>query len=248
MEPVYRTLQIAAAIVTRALGIKITYQGLENIPARGGAVVATNHTSYVDFLPVGMSGRKRRRSIRLMPKAEMQKVGIVNFVIKHTGDIPVDRQAGAAAYTEAVRALRAGELVGVYPEATISRSFELKEFKSGSARMALEAQVPIIPMIVWGAHRIWTKDHPKMLGRNKIPIVVRIGKPLAPTGTPAELDATLRSTMIAILHDVQELYPHPPGAFWVPRRLGGGAPTPTEAIRLDEAESSERARRATQAP
>lgn len=248
MEPAYRTLEIAAAIVTRALGIKITYQGLDNIPAQGGAVVATNHTSYVDFLPVGMSGRKRRRSIRLMPKAEMQKVGIVNFIIKHTGAIPVDRQAGAAAYTEAVRALRAGELVGVYPEATISRSFELKDFKSGSARMALEAQVPILPMIVWGAHRIWTKDHPKTLGRNKIPIVVRIGKPLAPTGTPAELDAALRSAMTAMLHDVQELYPHPPGAYWVPRRLGGGAPTPAEAIRLDEAESSERARRAAQAP
>jgi 1-acyl-sn-glycerol-3-phosphate acyltransferase len=248
MEPVYRALEIAAAIVTRALGITITYQGLDNIPARGGAVVATNHTSYVDFLPVGMSGRKRRRSIRLMPKAEMQKVGIVNFVIKHTGAIPVDRRAGAAAYAEAVRALQAGELVGVYPEATISRSFELKEFKSGSARMALEAQVPIIPMIVWGAHRIWTKDHPKRLGRNKIPIIVRIGKPVAPTGTPAELDAALRSAMTAILHDVQELYPHPPGAYWVPHRLGGGAPTPAEAIRLDEAESSERARRSAQAP
>ena len=248
MEPVYRTLEIAAAIVTRALGITITYEGLDNIPARGGAVVATNHTSYVDFLPVGMSGRKRRRSIRLMPKAEMQKVGIVNFVIKHTGAIPVDRRAGAAAYAEAVRALQAGELVGVYPEATISRSFELKEFKSGSARMALEAQVPIIPMIVWGAHRIWTKDHPKQLGRNKIPIIVRIGKPVAPSGTPAELDAALRSAMTAILHDVQALYPHPPGAYWVPHRLGGGAPTPAEAIRLDEAESSERARRSAQAP
>jgi len=248
MEPVYRTLQVAAAIVTRALGIKISYQGLDNIPARGGAVVATNHTSYVDFLPVGMSGRKCRRSIRLMPKAEMQKVGIVNFVIKHTGAIPVDRQAGAAAYTEAVRALRAGELVGVYPEATISRSFELKEFKSGSARMALEAQVPIIPMIVWGAHRIWTKDHPKRLGRNKIPIIVRIGEPVAPIGSPAELNAALRSAMTAILHDVQELYPHPQGAYWVPRRLGGGAPTPAEAIMLDEAESSERARRTPRAP
>ena len=68
--------------------------------------------------------------------------------------------------------LRAGELVGVYPEATISRSFELKEFKTGAARMALEAQVPIVPLIVWGAQRMWTKDHPKSLGRNKIPITV----------------------------------------------------------------------------
>ena len=248
MEPVYRTLQIAAAIATRALGITITYQGLENIPTTGGGVVATNHTSYVDFLPVGMSGRKRQRSIRLMPKAEMQKVGIVNFVIKHTGAIPVDRKAGAAAYNEAVRALQAGELVGVYPEATISRSLELKDFKSGSARMALEAQVPIIPMIVWGTQRIWTKDHPRNFGRSSIPIIVRIGKPLAPKGIPSELDAALRASMTTILHEVQELYPHPAGAYWVPQRLGGGAPTPAEAIRLDEAESLERARRAAQEP
>ena len=248
MEPVYRTLQIAAAIATRALGITITYQGLENIPTTGGGVVATNHTSYVDFLPVGMSGRKRQRSIRLMPKAEMQKVGIVNFVIKHTGAIPVDRKAGAAAYNEAVRALQAGELVGVYPEATISRSLELKDFKSGSARMALEAQVPIIPMIVWGTQRIWTKDHPRNFGRSSIPIIVRIGKPLVPKGIPSELDAALRASMTTILHEVQELYPHPAGAYWVPQRLGGGAPTPAEAIRLDEAESLERARRAAQEP
>ena len=248
MELVYRTLEVLAFIAARALGTTITYQGLENIPARGGAVVATNHTSYIDFLPVGLSGRKRRRWIRLMPKAEMQKVGIVNFVIKTTGAIPVDRRAGAAAYSQAVHALRAGELVGVYPEATISRSFELKEFKSGSARMAVEAQVPIIPMIVWGTQRIWTKDHPKNLGRNRIPIVVRIGKALPATGTPAELDVALRTAMIEILHDVQERYPHPAGAYWVPHRLGGGAPTPVEAIRLDEAESSERARRAAQGP
>jgi 1-acyl-sn-glycerol-3-phosphate acyltransferase len=248
MELVYRTLEVLAFVAARALGTKITYQGLENIPAHGGAVVATNHTSYIDFLPVGLSGRKRRRWIRLMPKAEMQNVGIVNFVIKNTGAIPVDRRAGATAYSQAVRALRAGELVGVYPEATISRSFELKEFKSGSARMAVEAQVPIIPMIVWGTQRIWTKDHPKNLGRNKIPIVVRIGRPLTPSGTPVELDAALRAAMTVLLHDVQELYPHPLGAYWVPRRLGGGAPTAAEAILIDEADSLQRARRAAQEP
>ena len=244
MEPLYRTLEIAAVSMARALGTTITYLGMENIPARGGAVVAINHTSYVDFLPAGLAGRKRRRWIRLMPKAEMQKVGIVNFVIKHTGAIPVNREAGAAAYAEAVRVLQAGEVVGVYPEGTISRSFELKEFKSGTARMALEAQVPIVPMIIWGTQRMWTKDHPKRLGRNKIPIIVRAGTPLPPTGAPAELDAALRTSMTALLHEVQEQYPHPPGAYWVPRRLGGGAPTPAEATRLDEAESAERARRA----
>jgi 1-acyl-sn-glycerol-3-phosphate acyltransferase len=114
--------------------------------------------------------------------------------------------------------------------------------------MALEAEVPIVPMIIWGSQRIWTKGHPKNLGRKKIPIVVRIGRPLTPSGTPAELDAALRAAMTALLHDVQELYPHPAGAYWVPRRLGGGAPTPAEATLIDEADSAQRAHRAAQEP
>ena len=127
-----------------------------------------------------------------MIKSEMQQVKVVNFLIKHSKTIPVDRRAGADAYAVAVQRLREGELVGVYPEATISRSFELKDFKSGAARMAQEAQVPMIPLIVWGAHRIWTKDHPKSLGRNKIPITVAVGPPLAPTVRVGELETGLR--------------------------------------------------------
>ncbi|MCB0938005.1 MAG: 1-acyl-sn-glycerol-3-phosphate acyltransferase [Mycolicibacterium sp.] len=244
MEPVFRTLEIAATIATRAAGTVITYQGLQNIPERGGAVIAINHTSYIDFLPAALATHRRHRRMRFMIKAEMTHVRIVAFLIKHTGAIPVDRSAGADSYAEAVRQLRAGELVGVYPEATISRSFELKEFKSGAVRMALEARVPIIPLIVWGAHRVWTKDHPKQLGRNKIPFTVRVGAPLLPVGTPAELDASMRAAMTTMLHEVQEQYPHPGGAHWVPRRLGGGAPTPAEAARIEEAELAERARRA----
>ncbi len=244
MEPVFRTLEIAATIAIRAAGTVITYQGLENIPERGGAVIAINHTSYIDFLPAALATHQRKRRIRFMIKAEMTDVRIVAFLIKHTGTIPVDRSAGAESYAEAVRRLRAGELVGVYPEATISRSFELKEFKSGAARMALEAQVPIIPLIVWGAHRVWTKDHPKQLGRNKIPFTVRVGAPLPPVGTAAELDGSMRAAMTTMLHEVQEWYHHPGGAYWVPHRLGGSAPTPAEAARIEEAELAERARRA----
>ena len=244
MEPVFRTLEITATIATRAAGTAITYQGLQNIPERGGAVIAINHTSYIDFLPAALATHRRHRRMRFMIKAEMTHVRIVAFLITHTGAIPVDRSAGADSYAEAVRQLRAGELVGVYPEATISRSFELKEFKSGAVRMALEARVPIIPLIVWGAHRVWTKDHPKQLGRNKIPFTVRVGAPLLPVGTPAELDASMRAAMTTMLHEVQEQYPHPGGAHWVPRRLGGGAPTPAEAARIEEAELAERARRA----
>jgi hypothetical protein len=93
---------------------------------------------------------------------------------------------------------------------------------------------------------MWTKDHPKNLGRQKIPWTVRAGTPLPPQGTMTELDAALRTEMTEILHEVQEHYPHPEGAFWVPKRIGGSAPSPEEARRLDEAERAGRARRATE--
>ncbi|MCV7149834.1 lysophospholipid acyltransferase family protein [Mycolicibacterium pyrenivorans] len=244
MEPVFRTLEIAATLAVRATGTRITYQGLEHLPASGGAVVAINHTGYVDFLPAALAAMKRKRRLRFMIKAEMAEVGIVRWLIGHTGAIPVDRQAGAGAYAAAVESLRRGEIVGMYPEATISRSFELKEFKSGAVRMAMEADVPVVPVIVWGAHRLWTKDHPKALGRNKFPITVMIGGAIAPTGTAQQLTTTMRSEMTKLLHTAQDTYPRPDGAaFWLPRRLGGTAPTPAEARAIEEAELAERARR-----
>jgi 1-acyl-sn-glycerol-3-phosphate acyltransferase len=243
MEPVFRGLEIAAEMAVRATGTRITFRGLENLPATGGAVVAINHTSYVDFLPAALAAKARGRRMRYMIKAEMQQVKPVNFLIRHTRTIPVDREAGAEAFAHAVDSLRHGELVGVYPEATISRSFELKGFKSGAVRMALDADVPIVPLIVWGAHRIWTKDHPRAVGRKKFPVTVEVGEPLGPTGSVEQLDARLRTAMTDLLDRVQHEYPAPAGQYWVPRRLGGSAPTPEEAKRLDEAELAERARK-----
>jgi 1-acyl-sn-glycerol-3-phosphate acyltransferase len=242
MEPVFRTLEIAAMAVAKATGTKLSYQNLENIPSTGGAVMAINHTSYVDWLPAALAVHRRGRRIRYLIKAEMQQVKLVNFLIKHTKTIPVNRAAGAEAYAAAVELLRGGEMIGVMPEATISRSFELKDFKTGAARMARQAQVPIVPLIVWGAHRIWTKDHPRNLGRKRIPISVAAGPPLPPDGDVEHLDAALREEMTSLLHRVQEEYPHPEGAWWVPARLGGSAPTLAEAKIVEEMEMAERAR------
>jgi 1-acyl-sn-glycerol-3-phosphate acyltransferase len=246
MEPVFRTLEIAAGVALRITGTTITFEGLHHIPASGGAVVAINHTSYVDFLPAALAATARKRRLRFMIKSEMQDVRLVNFLITRTGTIPVDRSSGAHAYYVAVQRLKEGELVAVYPEATISRSFELKEFKSGAARMSMEAGVPVIPLIVWGAQRMWTKDHPRHLGRNKIPIIVRVGPPIPPTGAADELETRLRSDMTALLNEAQAAYPSAPGAYWVPRRLGGSAPTPEQATAMEAAELAERARRKAQ--
>jgi 1-acyl-sn-glycerol-3-phosphate acyltransferase len=178
-----------------------------------------------------------------MAKKEVFDNKITGPIMRSLRHIEVDRHSGAASFDEACRNLAAGEFVGVYPEATISRSFELKEFRSGAARMAMDAKVPIVPMIVWGAQRIWTKDHPKRLGYNKFPITVSVGAPMAAAGTVESVMDELRSVMNGLLYRVQEEYEHPAGAHWVPRRLGGSAPTPEEARALEVAELAERARR-----
>lgn len=243
-EPVFGILSGVVHTVLFAQGVRLDIRGQEYVPRTGGAVLAVNHTSYLDFMEVGVVGRRSGRNVRYMMKAELEH-GIVGFLMKHCRAIGVDRTSGAESFGRAVAALRTGELVVVYPEATISRSFELKEFKSGAARMALEAGVPIVPMTIWGAHRIWTKGFPKQLGRHNFPVHIRIGEPLVATGSAEQVTAALRERMAELLTAAQEGYPMPAGRPWVPARLGGSAPTLEQAAVL---EAEEYARRRMQRP
>lgn len=244
MEPAYGTVIQLARLVWRLQGLRFTVTGVENLPTSGGAVIAINHTSYFDFTFAGLPAYKQGlgRKVRFMAKKEVFDHKITGPIMRSLRHIPVDRESGAASFEAAVEMLKAGELVGVYPEATISRSFEIKEFKSGAARMAIAAGVPIVPHIVWGAQRIWTKGHPKKMFRPKVPIAVAVGEPIPPTLSAQDLTVLLHSRMQHLLEWVQDAYgPHPAGEFWVPRRLGGGAPSLAEAARLDAEEANERA-------
>ncbi len=242
MEPVYGTLITAARTMWKVQGLRFTMTGIENIPKTGGAVIAINHTGYIDFtfagLPVFRQGLGRK--VRFMAKQEIFDHSVGGPLMRGCRHIPVDRSNGAPAFEEACRRLKEGELVGVYPEGTISRSFEIKELKSGAARMAIAADVPIVPIIVWGAQRIWTKGHPRNMRRPKVPISIAVGEPIPPTLPADDLTVLLHSRMQQLLERVQDAYgPHPPGEYWVPRRLGGGAPSLAEAALLDAAARSD---------
>src|SRR5580658_7683012 len=198
-------------MIWRLQGLKISVTGVENLPTTGGAVIAINHTGYLDFTFAGLPAYQQGlgRKVRFMAKQEVFDSNITGPIMRSLRHISVDRQDGAASYEAAVRNLKDGELVGVYPEATISRSFEIKEFKGGAARMSVEAGVPIVPHIVWGAQRIWTKDHPKKLFRPKVPIAIAVGEPILPTLPAPELKGLLHSRMQHLLERVQDSYgPH----------------------------------------
>ncbi|MCZ4584091.1 lysophospholipid acyltransferase family protein [Rhodococcus opacus] len=236
MEPVF--VESTAKALSLFQGLRMTRVGLDNIPTEGGAVLAVNHTGYLDFVQLALAVGAVDRKLRLMAKAELAHNKVMAFLMRGCGVIPVDRTAGAGAYLAAVERLREGELVGVYPEATISRSFEIKELKSGAARMAIDARVPLVPVIVWGAYR--HDRQPRQLGRHRFPVTVEVGRPIEPREPAEALTETLHTEMDTILRRVQDGFDHPAGAYWVPRRLGGSAPTIEEATEMDRREAEER--------
>jgi 1-acyl-sn-glycerol-3-phosphate acyltransferase len=240
MEPVYTPVIWIARALFAAEGLKFRVTGAENIPTSGGAVLMSNHLSYFDFAYAGLAALPSRRLVRFMAKDDVFRHKISGPLMRGMHHIPVDRTAGAASFREAVNALRAGEIVGVFPEATISRSFELKAFKSGAVRMAQAAEVPVLPMIIWGSQRVWTKGHPKRLGRTNVPITLGVGTPiLARRQDDADdLNLRLRTAMTDLLHAAQEAYPAVPGdeLMYLPARLGGTAPTLEQASALDDEE------------
>ncbi len=242
----YPPIIVTAKTAFRALGQTFQMSGTEHVPREGGVLLAFNHISYVDFIYGGFAANPSGRLVRFMSKRELFDHRWVGPLMRSLHHIEVDRGEGVASFHTAVDFLRRGEAVGIFPEATISRSMELKEFKSGAVRIAAEAGVPLVPVILWGTQRMMTKDHPRDFSRGKT-IAIRVGEAMHPTGTDAVAEtAELRARMAALLAEVVADYPaaeQPPGSWWVPASMGGTAPTPDEAVALDAAEKRERARK-----
>ena len=226
---VYPPVIVAIKTLWKYLGLKFDFQGEENIPRKDGAILSINHIGYLDFALAGTAALPAGRYVRFMAKKEIFDNKLAGPLMRGMHHICVDRSNGTSSFVAALRALRAGEIVGIFPEGTISVSFEIKELKSGAVRLAMGAGVPVIPTIVWGSQRIWTKKVKRNLRRNNFPISVKFGEPLY-IDKQSDVEAgekLLRETMLAMLHEVQEKYPDAhAGQRWAPVRLGGTAPAP----------------------
>ena len=226
---VYPPVVVAIKLFWKYLGLRFDFQGVHHIPRDGGAILSINHVGYLDFALTGTAALPTGRYVRFMAKKEVFDNKLAGPLMRGMHHICVDRNSGSASFVAALRALRAGEIVGIFPEGTISVSFEIKELKSGAVRLAMAAGVPVIPTIVWGSQRIWTKKVKRNLRREKIPIIVEFGEPLY-FDKQSDVEASeslLRETMITMLHRVQDKYPDShQGQRWAPLRLGGNAPAP----------------------
>jgi 1-acyl-sn-glycerol-3-phosphate acyltransferase len=236
----YRLVIRLALVVFRLFRFRFELRGSANLPATGGALLCSNHVSYFDFTFLGLGALPRHRLVRFMAKSSVFDHWFAGPLMRAMRHIPVDRAAGTAAFETSVRALEDGQVVGIFPEATISRSFTVKNLKAGVARMAIDAQVPIVPAAVWGGQRVATKGH-KVVLRRGVAVTVLLGEPLVPL--PGEkVQQLLRRTKAAmeeLLEQAQSSYPQQPAGpedrWWLPVRMGGTAPTPEEAAKSDAA-------------
>lgn len=255
VEPTYTPVITFVRAVFRGLGFKFTVSGVEHVPRTGGAVMAINHVGYLDFTFAGLAARPTGRLVRFMAKKEVFDHRISGPLMRGMKHIPVDRHGAAGdSYQLAVKALSAGEIVGVFPEATISLSYELKEFKTGAARMAMEAGVPILPCVVWGSQRVLTKGRPKDFTRGT-PIRIVVGETFTPdpSADPIAVTADLKKRMQVLLEEARSTYAGgprtPDDTWWIPASMGGTAPTLEEAAkRHAETDATRAARRAAEGP
>lgn len=134
------------------------WQGEGHIPQSGPAIVVVNHISYVDPLIFTHFIFDNGRAPRFIGKESVFKIPFVGRVLRGAGQIPVYRESTSAkeALIAAVAVLRAGGVIGIYPEATLTRDPDLWPMvgKTGAARLALLSGAPVIPCAQWGAQRL----------------------------------------------------------------------------------------------
>ena len=178
-EPVYRVVRAILVVLLRAF-FRWEFIGLEKIPREGPVIVAANHISYFDPLCHALAIDTAGRTMRFFAKSELWKNKFLKFVLTNANQIPVERGTGETGPIEkAEEALARGELVIIYPEATISRNEDLTPMqgKTGVARVALATGAPVVPIAVWGSH--WVKPkHRKPVWKWRRLMMLNVGEPM----------------------------------------------------------------------
>lgn len=219
---------------------RVNVDGAHHVPLTGPAVLASNHIGYLDFMFVGRGALDlKRRYTRFVAKEEIWRHPVAGRLMKGMEHIPVDRFGNVQAVMDQVDAkLRAGELVGMFPEGTISRSFVPMTMFPGAAKMAQEAGAPLVPVGIWGCHRILTKGRNNLKTATDIDVTISFGPAVAyePDEDPKAITERLAAAIGELVDHAQRTYPQQPrdeeDRWWLPAHLGGSAPTPAEATRM----------------
>lgn len=157
----------------------VTWHGLENLPATGPCILASNHVSNYD--PTVWWVFLEKRDVHFMAKIELFSNPLLRWLLSKSGAFPVKRGEGDHwAVHQAGRILQEGQVLGMFPEGTRSRTACLKRAKVGTVRLAITHNVPIIPAAIQNTHKI-------RAGRARVPVHVRIGRPLYPSEAVASL-------------------------------------------------------------
>jgi len=184
----------------------IRIEGIENIPATGGAILVFNHRSYYDSTAVAYVMAKSGRDARFLGKKEVFDAPVVGTLATAMGGIRVDRGTGSDEPLEkAADALRGGDLIGMAPQGTIPRgpAFFDPELKGrwGAARLAQMTGVPVIPVGLWGTEKVWPRSSqiPRipMPGQTKPVVTAKVGKPFRVTSD--DPDVATKQIMDAIV-------------------------------------------------
>ena len=159
--------------------------GLENVPLRGGAVLASNHVSVLDPITVAVAVTRRGRSVRYLALAEVFEIPVIGWAVRRVGQIPVRRGAGEwRTIEDAAAAVRGGSLVGVSAEGTVGDGRAMLPLQKGTARIALAAGSPVIPVGVWGTQDRWPKTGPTFGLPLRPTLAVHFGPPIESQGDP----------------------------------------------------------------
>ena len=222
MEPVYRLVEELGRLPVRK-NMRWRVEGLERVPAHGPVLLASNHISYFDPVAIGYLTLKAGRRVRFLAKAELFEKRFMAAVLRRMGQIPIERGTGDAdALDRATAALRAGECVHVFPEGTISREFEPMAGKTGLARLAKAAGVDVVPVGLWGTHRVIPPgDEKPERWRTPITIVVGEAIPVGPDANPRETTDRIMAGICAAVAEARRLYPPAPNGqtdLWWARR------------------------------